>query len=377
MTRRTRVCAMVLIAGWAPATAAAPVPAAPPQLTTPQAHPQDQRRLVLVTIDGVRWREIFRGADRAMLAAELRRIPPGATAAAFFGADAAQARAALMPFLWTTVAGQGQIFGNLDRGSALLVQNPHRKSYPGYAELLSGFVSDVVTGNHHILNPDPTALEWLNGRPALRQSVAVYAFWALFPLILNQPRSQLPVSMGQGAGWDALVEQLRLSGARPTQLSTYDAFVFRAAVRHLRVQQPRVLYLALGDADEWAHADRYDRYLESIHRADAWLAELWAAIEAHPAYSGRTTLLITTDHGRGDNAATWTRHGWDIPGSEHAFAAVLGPGVPARGERADHAPLMLGQIAATAAALLGEDYRAAVPRAAPALPLGTPAAPRR
>jgi hypothetical protein len=363
------LCAGVLTAvagaGCTPATA--PFPAAAPPAP-------DQRRLVLVTIDGVRWREIFRGADRWLLAAQLARMPPSPAATTLWRPDPARARAALMPFLWTTVASRGQIFGNRDRGSALLVQNPHLRSYPGYAELLSGFVSDVVRSNRGILNPDPTVLEWLNRRPGLRQSVAVYGFWALFPLVLHQSRSQLPVHMGQGAGWDALGEQLRLSLARPTQQSTYDAFVFRAALRHLREQQPRVLYLALGDADEWAHADRYDRYLQAIHRADSWLAELWATIEAHPAYRGRTSLLITTDHGRGDDQATWTRHAWDIPGSDQVFAALLGPDVPARGERADHAPLLLSQIAATAATLLGEDYRAAVPRAAPPLPLGAPAA---
>lgn len=47
--------------------------------------------------------------------------------------------------------------------------------------------------------------------------------------------------------------------------------------------------------------------------------------------------------------------------------AALGPGVPARGELADW--VTQGQIAASIAALLGEDFRDVAPRAAhPLLP---------
>ena len=41
----------------------------------------------------------------------------------------------------------------------------------------------------------------------------------------------------------------------------------------------------------------------------------------------------------------------------------MGPDTAPRGERTDMARLTQNQLAATAAALLGEDYRAAVPRA--------------
>lgn len=325
-------------------------------------------RLVLVTIDGVRWREVFRGADANMLAAELRRGVSEAPAL-FWRGTPEESRAALMPFLWSTVAARGQIFGNPDRGSPLLVQNPHLKSYPGYAELLAGYVSETITSNRRRPNPDVTVLEWLHRRPGYSGFISVYASWALFPFILNQPRSQLWVTMGQGADWSALWEQARMSISHPWQESIYDAFVIRAALRHLRERAPRVLYLALGDADEWAHGNRYDRYLQSLHRTDGWLRELWEAIEGHPEYRGRTTLLVTTDHGRGDSDASWTGHGWDIDGSELAFAAILGPGVPPLGERQSLTGLTLGQVAATAAAVLGEDYRQSARHAAPPLPV--------
>jgi len=47
------------------------------------------------------------------------------------------------------------------------------------------------------------------------------------------------------------------------------------------------------------------------------------------------------------------------------WLAATGPGVAALGERSDTATLTQSQVAATVAALLGLDYRAAVPAAAP------------
>ena len=176
------------------------------------------------------------------------------------------------------------------------------------------------------------------------------------------------MSRGQTAGLPAW-SILRREAPPPWKDSVYDAFVFRAALRSLEDNHPRVLYVALGDTDEWAHAGRYDRYLEALHRCDGWLRELWQTIESLPGYRGRTSLIVTTDHGRGDTAETWTRHDGETPGSEQSWVAVLGPGVAGVGERREHPAATLSQVAATVSALAGQDYAAATPAAAPALRL--------
>jgi len=325
-------------------------------------------RVVMVTLDGTRWQEVFRGADPELLAgavsAQDRR-----TRATYGRASPDESRRALMPFLWGTIAQHGQIFGNVERGSTVLVTNPHRKSYPGYHELLCGFASPAIVDNRPIPNPDGTVLEWLNRRPGFAGAVAAYTSWDVFDAILNRARSGLQVEMRTPSGLPGAFDRLRDEIQPPWRDSVYDAFVFHAAMHHLEERAPRVLYLALGDIDEWAHAGRYDRYLDAIHRSDAWLGELWAKLQALPAYRGLTSLVVTTDHGRGDDVKTWTGHGPEVVGAEHAWVAVLGPPAPAVGERHDCAPVTLGQVAATVAALVGEDYRAATPSAAPALPL--------
>jgi alkaline phosphatase D len=74
---------------------------------------------------------------------------------------------------------------------------------------------------------------------------------------------------------------------------------------------------------------------------------------------------VTTDHGRGDPPQGWRSHGEKVEGSEAIWLAALGPDTPALGERSETGPVTQAQVAATLAALLGEDYNAEAPRAAP------------
>ena len=232
------------------------------------------RRAVLVTIDGARWQEIFRGADARFLTA------PGSGAnedarVAFQRGSTEEARRALMPFLWDTIARQGQIFGNVDKASPVVVTNAYRKSYPGYHELLCGFASSTIVDNRKVPNPDASVLEWLNHKPGFAGRVAAYVSWDVFDSILNAGRSGFPVSLGRPPGPPSLFDRLRDEAVPPWHGSVYDAFVFHAARQYLELNQPRVLYVGLGDVDEWAHAGRYDRYLEALQRSDRWLRELW------------------------------------------------------------------------------------------------------
>ena len=57
-------------------------------------------------------------------------------------------------------------------------------------------------------------------------------------------------------------------------------------------------------------------------------------------------------------------HGKNIDGAENIWVAILGPDTPPLGERTNCAAITQNQIAATVAAFLGEDFRAAIPQAA-------------
>jgi hypothetical protein len=140
-------------------------------------------------------------------------------------------------------------------------------------------------------------------------------------------------------------------------------YTFRLALAHLEKYRPRVLYLALGETDDWAHDQRYDRVLQTLERTDAWFKELWTWLQNAPQYRDNTAILITVDHGRGRTASDWGRHGKDIDGAEETWAAFIGPDWPRRGEWEGGPALRTNQFAATLAKAAGVDLRQDIPDA--------------
>jgi len=187
-------------------------------------------------------------------------------------------------------------------------------------------------------------------------------------------RSRIPI----GNSWrpvpapaserDRSINQLANDLPRYWSYGPFDAPIVYAAIESLRTQHPRVLYVMLGEGDEWAHEGKYDLYLDATRRADEFIQRIWDAAQAMPEYAGRTSLVITTDHGRGETTKDWLDHGKDVPAAERTWIAVMGPAVPALGVRKG-LQVTTSQIAATIASLVGEDYRAAFPAAAPPLPI--------
>ncbi len=346
------------------ATATAPAPASPDNV-------------LLVTLDGLRWQEVFRGADDTLLNTEFGGIPETALAAlrtSVLAPTPAERRQKLMPFLWGEIASRGQIIGNRDRDSLMNVANAEWFSYPGYNELLTGFADPLITSNAPVPNRNVTVLEWLNQRAPFAGRVAGCATWHVMPAIINVGRSRLPVwvstqnpALAAASPRFAEIDRWMQDIPLKARDEHYDAFAFHAALELIASRSPRVLYVALGEPDTNAHSRRYDAYLASITRCDRFIRELWERLQSLEQYRGKTSLLVTTDHGRGMTPKDWTQHNKTTPGSSETWLAALGPRVPPRGERTAHPPVISAQVAATLAALLGEDFRADYPRAAPPL----------
>jgi len=337
------------------------------------------RNVVLVTLDGLRWQEVFRGADEALLDVASGGVPEKeipALRSAMLAPTAEERRAKLMPFVWGEIARRGQLIGNRDRGSVMRVANAEHFSYPGYNELLCGFPDPLIVSNAPIPNRNVTVLEWLHGRPGFGGRVAAAVTWQVLPATINVGRSRLPVWVSSGnpalaATSPRLADIERWLRDIPTKARDehYDGFGFRAAMTLLEERSPRVFWMALGEPDTDAHARRYDRYLAAITRCDRFLGELWASLQARDGTRDNTTLIVTTDHGRGRDGTDWKNHNKTTPGSDETWLAIIGPDTPPLGERgADHAPVLSTQIAATVAAAVGENFPAAEPRAAAAFP---------
>ena len=307
--------------------------------------PDATPNVILVVSDGLRWQDVFTGADSAILfgAPGMLGDDPGSVRSRYWRASTRERRAALMPFLWGTVAREGQLAGNRTVGSDVDVTNGMKFSYPGYNEMLVGAPDPRIDRNDFGPNPNVTVFEWMNRRSEFRGRVAAFGTWDTFRDIFNVGRSRI---------------HLHTTGARP-----HDAVVQRAVLPYLTKRTPRALFVGFAETDDWGHEGRYDRYLDAIHAVDAYMAELWALVQSRPEYRGKTTLIFTADHGRGRTPADWQHHGQDVPGAEESFIVTIGPDIEARGERRD-VSYVLGEVAAATAAAVGLRYPVPVPAAA-------------
>lgn len=334
----------------------------------PGAHAQTAKQrtenVVLVTLDGMRWQEVFGGADSALFRQSKYYFNDRKALQKDFGqGPPEQRRQALMPFLWGTVARQGQLYGNRTAGSLVNVTNKMRFSYPGYNEILTGAPDDArIHSNDPLDNPNPSVLEVLNQQPAFKGEVAVFGSWEAFPYILNEKRSGLPVNAGMrpapGPGLspqEVLLNELLPATPSPFGEERLDAFTDQYALAYLKRKKPRVLHIGFGDTDDFAHGGEYGAYLHAARYTDEFLHQLWNYLQSDPQYRGKTTLLITTDHGRGVAGTQWQTHGTDVAGADQIWFAALGPDTPATGE-ARAGQLYQNQVAATLAALLGVAY---------------------
>lgn len=330
--------------------------------------------VILITMDGLRPEEFFGGADERLMLPELG-VKDLEKCKALYGADTREERReALLPFLWNRIAKGGWVAGDFENDSSVRVTNGRFFSYPGYNELLCGFPDESIDSNDKRNNKNVTVLEYLNQQPEYAGSVLAFCSWDVFPFIINQERSGIPVN----AGWS------KLELGNPTKIQMlnecaenlfhewdsvrYDVFTANGALEALKSEKPRVLYLSLGETDDWAHAGRYDRYLLTAKQNDRFIRQIWLTTQGMPRYKDKTAFLITTDHGRGDGREGWKNHGKDLPGSDRIWITAFGASISSQGmDRGGE--YTQSQIAATVAALLGHDYPSKDSRIAPPLPI--------
>lgn len=304
---------------------------------TPQPF-NSHKKLFVITLDGFRWQELFGGADSALI------HDPGVTAdtainkALYWAATPGERRRKLMPFTWSIIAKQGQLFGNRWYNNKVNVSNPYSLSYPGYNEILTGGVDMSIYSNDKNRNSNRNVLDALNGTPAYKGRVAAFTSWDVFPYILNKKESHFYINSGlQNIEGKSLSASEKLVNAIQNEMmekapTRYDELTFIACKEYLLKQKPSVLFLSFSGTDDAGHQRSYSRYLQQANNADHMIGELWSMVQSMPEYAGTTTFLITTDHGRGSKTENWSRHGFFVPGSSQTWFALLGSGIVPGGE---------------------------------------------
>jgi hypothetical protein len=267
--------------------AASPDPAEAKSLTRAER----RGNVVLLTLDGVRWQDFFRQ-----------------------GADAA------FPVFWAKYAPEATIFGDPQTGERFEVTTPALLSLPAYQEMMTGH--QVSCGSNLCGRVgDETLIDELV-RAGLGGQVAVVASWGNIAYATS------------AKAYDFVDAGFREGDSRPPWgFARFDTSTWGRALEALSAR-PRFLWISLNDADEWAHRGSLDSYQRTLKRYDRYFDELVTRIRALDDSGENTTILVTTDHGRGAGG-DWTSHGAGYPMAKQAFAFALGPGTGRARARCD------------------------------------------
>jgi hypothetical protein len=297
--------------------------------------------VVVITLDGVRWQEVFIGVERDR--ARAQGLAEGAVVDA----------ATLMPNLHWLSSTRGAAIGAPNAG-AMYASGPNFVSLPGYFELFSGNRKGKCTANDCRRVEMPTLADELarDGDPG---AVAVFASWPQLARAASIDPDRILLSAGRGGTnkpelFDtptlaALAEQGDAASPKPGH-GAYrpDGSTAALGLAYLRSKRPRFLFVGLGDPDEHAHHDDYAAYLGALREADAFIGEVAVSLSAMSASGASTLLVVTTDHGRADG---FTDHGARHPESARVWLVAAGDSVRARGRVRSPQPRYLADVTAT------------------------------
>ncbi|GAO44626.1 hypothetical protein FPE01S_03_06650 [Flavihumibacter petaseus NBRC 106054] len=330
------------------------------------AQQQKSKNIILISLDGYRWQEVFQGADSTLLfPPKYRRQDSTELMTKFWAPDAQQRREKLMPFFWKTIARQGQLYGNRDAGNLVNVRNKYWFSYPGRSETLCGYYDSAVNSNSYPNNPNENVLEFVNKQKGFEGKVVTFASWDAVGRIVNRDRNgMMTILPGEQVKGNNLTEAQKLANELQFYTPEFfgksvrdDAHSFAMTKSYMQANHPRMVYIDFADPDDYAHAGQYDSYLDAGHYLDAMIGSLWNMIQSDPFYKDQTTIMIYPDHGRGVGPK-WTGHGSSIPRANETWMAVIGPGIAPLGEVKTAGQLYQDQFAQTAAQLLGFRFTA-------------------
>jgi hypothetical protein len=305
-------------------------------------------RVVLVTIDGVQWQDVFAGLGDAA------------------GQEAPVADPLVAPYtpnLHRLTKERGVLFGGGACKHEVRAKGPYFVSLPGYFEIFTGAASDKCATNECGQVQGPTFVDDVRKSAKSANDVAVFASWGHYARAATVDTTKTFVAAA--SDFNALVAKeadpvFKAALGDGAQAGPYpgwgdyraDAFTSRAALRYLELHRPKLMVLGLGDTDEYGH--RWDRngYLRALRKADDTLGELSATLARMGSDGQNTVVLVTTDHGRASN---FHEHGPEYPESARVFFAAFGGGLSARGAACASETMYLTEIASTVKTLLGHD----------------------
>lgn len=222
-------------------------------------------QVVLLALDGVRYEEVFGGVDAALAAQQ--HLPPQHVVSA----------RELMPNLHALMREQGAAIGAPGVGAPISASGPEYVSLPGYAEMLTGRRITGCLNNGCSGTRSASIVDELAHARADAKS-AVISSWPDIERVAASS-GRVAVSTGRQAGrtrtFFERTPAARAALRRAESEAPWpghddfrrDRFTADLALAYLEEAQPELLFIGLGEPDEFAHQGNYAGYLDSIRCA--------------------------------------------------------------------------------------------------------------
>ncbi len=168
----------------------------------------------------------------------------------------------------------------------------------------------------------------------------------------NRPASDVPYIIGANScPWRSSFHPSYGPSVWPQWVATAgkDDDVFQTAKALASSHAPALMTVYLHDVDGAGHSGSWNQYVAAIVKADQIVGDLWDHLQSLPAYAGKTTMIVTSDHGRHDY--DFVGHGDGCVGCRTIQLLAVGP--PIRKGHVSTLPRTIPDVTPTIGALLG------------------------
>lgn len=106
-----------------------------------------------------------------------------------------------------------------------------------------------------------------------------------------------------------------------------DTLTLKTAIEILTQHHPNLVLINFRDPDYSAHSGSWTEYINGVRKTDEYIYRLWNFIQNDAVYKSKTTLFVTSDHGRHSDgiADGFLSHGDGCEGCRHLGFFACGP----------------------------------------------------
>ena len=222
-----------------------------------------------------------------------------------------------------------------------------------YNDFLTAFTTPgheaIVTGQWHFHPNLLTASAFIDARPDAPTMFEYYRYHTGLPqescMVVSGKENNYRLDYGMEPAYGPDYKSLMY-------LADTDDDVFDLLAEKLAEHAPDLVLVNMKDVDEGGHTADWGVYTAAIVQADHLVHRVWTElIQGSDDYRDRTTLIVTSDHGRNAPAVGFQGHGGMSHENRHVMFLALGPDTPAGHTITERRYLI--DVAPTAGELLG------------------------